>query len=231
MITTGSRPAGGTVDPAPCCMRDVLVTGCGRVYVFPGDLPQVGRLAGFNQFAHRVGYVERDADLWVAQDLGTVPLGPAMSSRREALERVLRHLGWDSESFCSPAGRVVGRAVRNQEVPDRPVGEIVIDELGLVAIEPPRRGRAVRDPYPLGSVWRHGERFATLKKGAHSATVSEYGSLRTAIQALLPAGAFVNSRDLGFVTRLTTSPCARHALGPSRTTPGPPRISRAAVDS
>lgn len=190
-VARALSPRTTAVSPA-----DVVLTGCGRLYVFPPHVPRVARRAGFNHFAHRVGYVEPAVNAWVARDLGTRPLGMATASRTHAAERVLEHAGWHVYAANWPQPRLIGRAVPESNSPTDAQGDIYVDAHGRVFVSRTAHGPKTT-PWRrrgLGAVWPSGDGFGALRADHPGHEMTVHDTHTAALQAILPAGSYLFSR-------------------------------------
>jgi len=180
-------PAPGHDEPA---MRELVVTGCGRVYSFPAWLPQKTRAAGFYHFAHRFGYVEPVFDRWQPRDLGNRALGMPQGSRIAAIRTVILHAGFGAEAATFPNGTSVrtGVHVRLATTPGAPSAEVYLSMdsrlyimVGHTSALPGTQG-ALR---LLGSIWPTRLRFASLAPSAESHRFDLHRARNAAITHLI----------------------------------------------
>lgn len=168
---------------------DIVITGCGRVYVFPPTLVQVQRLAGLDHPQHRVGYVEAADEGWIPLGLHNRPVAPASRSRTEALYQVVIAAGFIvARSSLKPRLRCIGTTRTFGDTRRRDVG-VFIDQLGTLFLSdrlPSERG-APRLTLKLGVVWLTGDRVAALTDSAESRERTLHRSYHSAI-----AGFFIN---------------------------------------
>lgn len=146
--------------------RELVVTGCGRVYSFPESLPQSSRAAGLNHYDHRFGYVEPSDDQWQARDLRTHPLGAPQSSRVAAIRTVILQagLGGDAATFSRGASTPTGVHVRSARRPQDPVVEVYLSVDSRLHVV----GGSVHPTAQfVGSIWPTRLRFASLAPEDH----------------------------------------------------------------
>lgn len=173
---------------------DIVTTGCGRVYVFPSELPSFRREAGLNHFSYRVGYVERRDGMWVPRDFGNYPLGAGTGSRDLAVRRVVEDAGWTINGY--PEGDTlvplhIPVALAHERNPI--VGGVVLDFGGQVHVAQRIDRSGLRVLETLGSVWSSGDRVMALPDGAGSNEPTVHYSPTDAVHALIAESAFVRT--------------------------------------
>lgn len=168
--------------------RNIVTTGCGRVYVFPPDLPVLKREAGLHHYEYRVGYVERDNDLWVPRDFGNHRLGFGTRSRARAIRMVVENAGW-TVLPSSHEDALIPLRIPVQHGDFR--AEVVLDFEGLVHVAERVQQTGFRVVETLGAVWPSGSRVVALRDNAESRDRTLHYSRTDAIHALISDSAYV----------------------------------------
>ena len=175
----------------PVAVRDIVTTGCGRVYVYPPDLPQQRREAGLHHYEHRVGYVERENDLWVPRDFGNHRLGFGTRSRAQAIRMVVEDAGWVMPPLSHTDSLIPLRIpVATVSLHNSPRAEVVLDFEGQVHVAVRVERARFQVLATLGAVWASGSRVVALRDGAESRSRTLHYSRADAVHALIAESAF-----------------------------------------
>ncbi len=178
------RPAVNTPCEVPSTVRisDIVVSGCGRVYAFPPDLPQAARVAGLGHPRYRVGYVDRVGAGWLPRDLGNRIAGHRTRSRLHAVCSVVAKAGVS----ISTRSDLRKAAVFRVGVADANESSFVIhlDPLGTVKLGHRTPDDRIRFDRELGAVWATGTQYAALGLGQYSDTRTLHRTIGAAVHAL-----------------------------------------------
>lgn len=174
-------------------VEDIVLTGCGRAYVFPADLPDQDRHAGLGHSEFRVGYVEPHDGAWQALTLGNRPLLQHGTTRPEALRAVIEDAGWEVLARLSTSRRPpsLSLPVAKLRSPDPEPLIVVQGALGRVLLT--RRigqSRKVHAVSALGTVWPTGGRIAALCEQDPSSEATFHRTHRDAVNALVAAAGY-----------------------------------------
>jgi hypothetical protein len=185
---SSTRDDRGVVD-----VKDVVVSGCGRVYVFPPSVPQSVREAGFNHLAYRAGYVERCDERWLPRDFGNTPLSDPRWRRVDALKVVLSHAGWRVQGVfpsekLAPTDVLVAVTGAVAPVPMKVL--IAGDGRVFVAIQRGLSGPA-RNYHWVGFVWRSGDHLAALGQNEESSMSTSHRTMTDALTRLATCAGYV----------------------------------------
>jgi hypothetical protein len=192
-VSFSFSPSRARGDRGVIDVEDVVVTGCGRVYVFPPDLPQPFRVAGFNYLAHRAGYVERRDQRWLPRDFGNTPLSDPRWRRVDALKVVLSHAGWRVQGVfpsekLAPSGVLVALSGAEAAPPMKVL--IAGDGRVFVVIQRQLSGPA-RNYHWVGFVWPSGDRLAALAQDEESSVSTSHRSMTGALTRLATSAGYV----------------------------------------
>jgi hypothetical protein len=188
---SGAQDDGGVVDA-----RDVVLSGCGRVYAFPSSVPLTARDAGVHHLRHRVGYVEPWQEKWLPRGFGNNPLGRARESRVDALKVVLAQTGLRvTGTFPVDDLAPIGLQVMLTGAKAGTLSEVLVAGDGRVFVTRGETHGRRRNHHWVGFVWRSGRHIAALGHSQQSSMTTLHRSVAGAVTRLtLDAG---YTRDSG----------------------------------